>query len=66
MKQFATILALWATLATIGHAHPSGHDKGLLEAACHIVTQPDHLLLLAASLSMLGFVLVKQLRSAKK
>ncbi len=66
MKQLATILGLGATLATTAHAHSSGHDEGLLQTAFHIVTEPDHLLLLAVSLSVLGFFLVKRLSSAKK
>jgi len=66
MKQLATIIALGATLATTAHAHSIGHDEGLLQTAFHLVTEPDHLLLLAASLSALGFFLVKRLSSVKK
>lgn len=62
------ILAATASLTLIAsaQAHPTGHEGGFWHNAKHMLTQPDHLLMLVGAVAIVGFIVFKLLSPAKK
>ncbi|MGJ8638710.1 MAG: hypothetical protein ACSHYA_04895 [Opitutaceae bacterium] len=68
MKTSLLTLASLITLSHVASAHSSGHDEGLVQTALHIVSQPNHLVMLglAALVGGLLFVGARALSSKTK
>lgn len=56
------LLSMFPLLATasVAHAHPAIHADGFWGNLAHMLTQPDHLLILAGA-CVLGYLLIRRL-----
>jgi hydrogenase/urease accessory protein HupE len=66
MKKILLGLISFLTLSISVYGHPTGHDGSFMETTWHLVSQPDHLLLIGLSLGVALLVVRSVLRAGKK
>lgn len=64
MNKFLIPAATLATTTTAAVAHPGDHALTVLNSLVHVLTEPDHLAMIAAAIVVVGALFYKRLRRA--
>ncbi|HAV14483.1 MAG TPA: hypothetical protein DCX06_13480 [Opitutae bacterium] len=66
MKKTLLSIASVITLSQAASAHSSGHHEGFVETAQHLISQPDHLVMLGLAVLLSGLIFVGAHALSKK
>jgi hypothetical protein len=64
MKNIITATAAFLATAVSAGAHPGSHELTVSQSAFHLLTQPDHLALIAAALALGGYIIYRARKQA--
>jgi hydrogenase/urease accessory protein HupE len=64
MKKILTTTAILAASTTAAMAHPGDHAMSAFYSVVHVLTEPDHLAMIAVAFVVGGALLYKRLRRA--
>jgi hydrogenase/urease accessory protein HupE len=64
MKKFLMMAATLAFTTTAALAHPGEHALTVLKSLAHVLTEPDHLAMIAVAIVVVGGLLYKHARRA--
>lgn len=64
MKKFLIPAATLAASTTAALAHTGNHALTVLNSVVHVLTEPDHLAMIAAAIVVVGVLFYKRLRRA--
>ena len=65
MKYYLTTFLALFSITQLASAHPTGHSSDDAQTAQHMLTSPDHLLMLGSILVVAGAFGYKQLQARK-
>jgi hydrogenase/urease accessory protein HupE len=62
MNKFLIAAATLASTASVASAHPGEHALSVLNSVAHVLTEPDHLAMIAIGVIVVGVLFYKRSR----